>query len=98
MIDRIWPRGVKREQAKIDLWLKEAAPSTALRKWFNHDPAKWTDFASRYRNELVGNPALDELLAAARQRRRVTLVFAARDEAHNNAIVLQALCDARLKE
>ena len=96
LVDRIWPRGVKREEAKIDLWLKDVAPSTALRKWFGHVPAKWPGFQDRYRAELAGNAALDDLLAAARQHRRVTLVFAAKDTEHNNAVVLQALCKHRL--
>jgi uncharacterized protein YeaO (DUF488 family) len=96
LVDRIWPRGVKREEAKIDLWLKDVAPSTELRKWFGHDPAKWRGFEDRYRAELAGKSSFDELLAVARQHKRVTLVFAARDTEHNNAVVLQALCKSRL--
>jgi uncharacterized protein YeaO (DUF488 family) len=92
LVDRLWPRGLKRQEAKIDLWLKDIAPSADLRRWFGHDPARWAEFQERYRAELAGNPALDELRAMARQRKRVTLLFAARDVEHNNAIVLQALC------
>jgi|SRR5271165_9087 len=95
LVDRIWPRGVKREEAKIDLWLKDVAPSTALRTWFGHLPTKWQGFQDRYRAELAGNVALDDLLAVVRQHKRVTLVFAAKDAEHNNAVVLQALCKAR---
>jgi uncharacterized protein YeaO (DUF488 family) len=96
LVDRIWPRGVKRDEANIDLWLKDAAPSTELRKWFGHDPAKWRGFEDRYRAELAGKSSFDELLAVVRQHKRVTLVFAARDAEHNNAVVLQALCKSRL--
>jgi len=96
LVDRIWPRGVKREEADIDLWLKDVAPSTGLRKWFGHDPEKWPGFGDCYRAELAGNSSFDELLAVARQHKRVTLVFAARDAEHNNAVVLQALCKKRL--
>ncbi len=97
LVDRIWPRGVKRQEARIDLWLKDVAPSTALRQWFGHLPAKWPGFQDRYRAELAGNAAFDDLLAAARQHQRVTLVFAAKDVEHNNAVVLQALCKTRLR-
>ena len=95
LVDRIWPRGVKREDANIDLWLKDVAPSTELRKWFGHDPAKWQGFENRYRAELANTRGFDELLAVVRQHKRVTLVFAARDAEHNNAVVLQALCQSR---
>lgn len=91
LVDRIWPRGVKREDARIDLWLKDVAPSNELRKWFGHVPAKWPGFQERYRSELAGSAALDQLRAVLREHRRVTLVFAARDAEHNNAVVLQAL-------
>ncbi len=95
LVDRLWPRGLKREEAKIGLWLKDVAPSDELRKWFGHDPEKWQDFANRYRAELARNPALDNLLAATRQHKRVTLLFAAKDSEHNNAVVLQAVCKKR---
>jgi uncharacterized protein YeaO (DUF488 family) len=92
LVDRLWPRGLKRQEAKIDLWLKDIAPSADLRRWFGHDPAKWPGFQERYQAELAGNSALDELRALVRQRKRVTLLFAARDVEHNNAVVLQGLC------
>jgi uncharacterized protein YeaO (DUF488 family) len=92
LVDRLWPRGVKREEAKVDLWLKDIAPSADLRRWFGHDPARWPGFRDRYRAELAGNPALDELLALVAEGRQVTLLFAAKDTEHNNAVVLQAVC------
>ena len=88
LVDRLWPRGVSKD--KIDLWLKDVAPSTGLRKWFGHDPEKWSEFQKRYLAELKGNPAWSELQAIARQR-DITLVFAAKDENHNEAVVLQQI-------
>jgi len=94
LVDRLWPRGLKRDEAKIDLWLKDVAPSAELRRWFAHDPVKWPEFQQRYRAELAGNAMLDELLVlTTRHPRRVTLLFAARDTIHNHAAVLQALCE-----
>lgn len=89
LVDRIWPRGVRKDQARIDIWLKELAPSTALRKWFGHDPAKWKEFEKRYFAELDNRgPAVEELVKLAK-RGHVTLVYAAKDEAHNNATALK---------
>jgi uncharacterized protein YeaO (DUF488 family) len=89
LIDRLWPRGVSKSSAAIDLWLKDIAPSTALRKWFGHDPARWQEFRRRYSAEIRDHAApLGELRATARKG-RVTLIFAARDELHNDAIVLR---------
>jgi|SRR5690606_12776742 len=88
LVDRIWPRGIAKEDAEIDLWLKDVAPSTELRRWFAHDPAKWSEFQKKYRAELKGNSCLSELREQCRQG-KVTLVYAAKDELHNNAIVLQ---------
>jgi uncharacterized protein YeaO (DUF488 family) len=93
LVDRVWPRGVSRAEAHIDLWLKEVAPSTALRKWFGHDPARWDEFRRRYREELKGNPALDQLKAMAAEG-RTTLVYGAKDEAHNQAVALAELLAA----
>lgn len=87
LVDRIWPRGMTKAGAKIDLWLKDVAPSTGLRKWFGHDPVKWGEFQKRYRAELEGSPALAELRKLARKS-KVTLVYAAKDEKHNNAVAL----------
>ena len=91
LIDRLWPRGVKKTQAKIDEWMKDIAPSTALRKWFGHDPARWSEFQDRYAQEVHQHPEqLDRLRTMAREG-SLTLVFAARDEAHNDAVVLRDL-------
>jgi uncharacterized protein YeaO (DUF488 family) len=97
LVDRLWPRGLKRDDAKIDFWLKDVAPSTDLRRWFAHDPARWPGFQDRYRAELAGNAALHELLAMVKQGRRVTLLFGARNAERNNAVVLRALCGRGLK-
>lgn len=88
LIDRLWPRGVSKAEAKIDVWLKEIAPSTELRKWFGHDPERWDEFPRRYRDELKENPALDELRTIVKEG-KTTLVYGAKDEAHNHAVVLQ---------
>lgn len=98
LVDRLWPRGVKKEKAGLDGWVREIAPSDALRKWFNHDPDKWGEFQKRYRKELSGRvEALKPLLEAARKG-KVTLLFAAKDEEHNNAVVLKAYLEASLKK
>ncbi len=89
LVDRLWPRGLRKADAVIDRWEKEIAPSAALRRWFGHDPARWDEFRRRYRDELSGRAvALDEIRALARDG-RVTLVYAARDERHNHALVLR---------
>ena len=89
LVDRLWPRGVRKSAAAIDRWVKDVAPSTALRKWFAHDPARWPEFRGRYAAELHHHrDELAELRALAR-RKRVTLVFAAHDERHNHAVVLR---------
>jgi uncharacterized protein YeaO (DUF488 family) len=88
LIDRLWPRGVAKEEAKIDRWLKEAAPSTALRKWFGHDPDKWEEFKKRYDKELAEH---EEALNEIRQQARggmVTLVYGAKDVEHNDAVAM----------
>ena len=90
LVDRLWPRGVAKIKAKIDLWLKEVAPSTELRKWFAHDPEKWVEFEKRYHVELKGNPALIELKALSQQG-DITLIYAARDQLHNVAVVLKKI-------
>ena len=87
-MDRLWPRGVTKSGAKVDIWLKDVAPSTELRRWFGHEPEKWSEFQKRYRAELKGNPALSELKEHARKG-SVTLVYAAKDELHNGAVVLK---------
>ncbi|MBO9631867.1 MAG: DUF488 domain-containing protein [Chitinophagaceae bacterium] len=91
LVDRLWPRGLSKATLHADQWLKDVAPSTELRKWFNHDPEKWKEFVKRYKAELKGNEALAELRAIAKEHGTVTLVYAAHDEEHNNAVVLQEL-------
>jgi len=94
LVDRIWPRGVKKEAAALDEWLKELAPPTELRKWFGHDPKKWPEFRKRYQNFLKESEEAGEALEKIRERlksKKVTLVFAAKDEEHNNAVVLAEL-------
>ena len=91
LIDRLWPRGVSKAKAALDDWIKDVAPSTELRKWFGHDPARWAEFQRRYRAELRGQSvALDRIHELARAR-VVTLVYSAHDEQHNDAVVLRAL-------
>lgn len=90
LVDRVWPRGMTKEKANVDLWLKEIAPSTDLRKWFGHDPAKWTEFKKRYTLELKKNKDAVQQLKDQSDGRRITLVYSAKDEAHNQAVVLRA--------
>jgi uncharacterized protein YeaO (DUF488 family) len=90
LVDRIWPQGISRFDAKLDLWAQEVAPSTDLRKWFGHKPERWKEFQKRYRAELKGNQALGELRSLVR-RKQATLLYGARDTEHNHALVLRAL-------
>jgi uncharacterized protein YeaO (DUF488 family) len=89
LVDRLWPRGVSKEDAALDLWLKEVAPTPELRTWFGHEPARFEEFSARYRAELEANPALDRLLEAAKEAEVVTLLYAARDPDCNHAVVLR---------
>lgn len=91
LIDRLWPRGVKKTDAAIDEWMKEIAPSAALRKWFGHDPERWPEFRRRYQAEIRQHPDQFDRLHSLAQQGRITLVFAAHDEAHNDAVVLREL-------
>lgn len=88
LVDRLWPRGLSRERAALDGWLKDLAPSDPLRRWFAHDPARWEEFRRRYRDELRAHDDTLRQLARRGRRKRVTLVFGARDADHNNAVVL----------
>lgn len=89
LVDRLWPRGLSREQARIDAWKKELGPSHELRRWFGHDPSRWDGFQERYARELRGRrQELTELLALAAEGRHLTLLFAARDPEHNQAVAL----------
>ncbi len=96
LIDRLWPRGVRHDGSKVDLWLKEVAPSTELRKWFAHDPKKWVAFQKKYIKELDGNPALDKLIGIARENDTITLLYATVDTEHNSAIILKQVLESRL--
>ena len=89
LVDRLWPRGVKKEDAAIEQWLKDLAPSTGLRNWFGHDPARWEEFRERYAAELSQNTDQLEQLRALARKGPVTLVYSAHDEAHNNAVALR---------
>jgi uncharacterized protein YeaO (DUF488 family) len=93
LVDRVWPRGLSKEKARIDHWLKDVAPSTALRKWFGHDPERWADFRRRYRTELAKNPDALETLRSLIAGKRATLLYGARDETHNQAVVLAELLE-----
>ena len=97
LVDRVWPRGIAKDELRIDRWLKDLAPSTNLRKWFGHDPAKWDEFRRRYARELdERSDVLDELAERARAG-HVTLVFGARDAEHNNAVALKEHLERRLE-
>ncbi|MEM0138962.1 MAG: DUF488 family protein [Thermoplasmatales archaeon] len=91
LVERLWPRGISREEAHIDLWLKEIAPSTELRKWFSHEDERWDEFQRRYMKELQNNTALGTLKSVIADHEVVTLVFSTKNKAHNNAVVLYDL-------
>jgi uncharacterized protein YeaO (DUF488 family) len=93
LVDRVWPRGLTKQRAAVELWLKDVAPSTDLRKWFNHDPSKWKEFESRYRTELREKKSDLQLLKKESKERTVTLLFGARDAEHNQAVVLKKVLD-----
>ena len=89
LVDRLWPRGLTKAKASVDLWLKAIAPSTELRKWFGHEPGKWAEFKTRYRAELKENDEQVAILKGEIEKGTVTLVYGAKDEEHNEAVVLQ---------
>jgi uncharacterized protein YeaO (DUF488 family) len=89
LVERLWPRGVSRATLRVDAWLKEAGPSTGLRKWFSHDLGKWDEFRRRYFRELDSRPAAWQPIASAARRGRVTLIYSSHDTQHNNAVALQ---------
>ncbi len=94
LVDRLWPRGVKKSTAHIDRWIRDVAPSNDLRLWFNHEPARWEEFKNRYEKELDGNKAFLELVEFTKKN-DVTLVYAAQDTEHNNAVVLSEMIAKR---
>ncbi|WP_076005138.1 DUF488 domain-containing protein [Dehalogenimonas formicexedens] len=94
LVDRLWPCGISKEKAGIDLWLKEVAPSTELRKWFGHDPERWPEFQSKYRTELKNHKdLLEQLKQVEVDHKTMTLVYAARDESRNEAVVLKQVLE-----
>jgi uncharacterized protein YeaO (DUF488 family) len=95
LVDRLWPRGLTKQRAAVELWLKEVAPSTELRKWFAHDTAKWKQFQARYRMELREKKDILEMLKEKAKDHTVTLVYGARDERHNEALVLKCILEGR---
>lgn len=88
LVERLWPRGLTKEKAQVDVWLKQIAPSTKLRKWFNHDPGKWVEFQKRYRAELRDNDDQVAILKHEIGNKKATFVYGSKDEVHNSAIVL----------
>jgi len=97
LVERLWPRGIKKEALHMTAWLKDVAPSNELRQWFNHDPTKWKEFQKRYRAELDGKPETWQPLLAAAKTGAVTLLFSAHDLEHNNALVLKKNLEEQLK-
>jgi uncharacterized protein YeaO (DUF488 family) len=96
LVDRLWPRGMKKEAAHLDAWMKDVAPSGALRKWFGHEPEKWAEFQKKYRSELAKNKELlAELRKMSKEHGTLTLLFGAKDEEHNEAVVLADALKAR---
>lgn len=98
LVDRIWPRGITKEAAAVDEWPKEIAPSTALRKWFGHEPERWEEFQKKYKEELKHNKAVETFIEDHRKTGPLTLVYAAKDEAHTHALVLQRYLEATYKK
>ena len=93
LVERLWPRGLTKERASVDLWLMDVAPGTELRKWFGHDPAKWEQFCKRYRIELEQRKDAVNLLKQKSKEGTITLVYAARDEKHNSAVALKKILE-----
>lgn len=91
LTERLWPRGVTKERAALDLWMKGVAPGDKLRKWFGHDPDKWEEFREKYRRELFGSEEVEKLLEIVGKHEKVTLVYASKDEEHNSTVVLLGL-------
>ncbi len=96
LVERLWPRGFTKESLRLDAWVKEAAPSDALRRWFGHDPARWEEFRRRYFEELDRDPSAWETLLREARRARVTLIYSSRDQERNNAVALKDYLDRRL--
>ncbi len=97
LIDRLWPRGIRKEQLGLEAWLKEAAPSTELRRWYSHEPARWEEFRKRYLAELDNRPEVCEPLLTAARRGPVVLLYSSREEQRNNAVALKEYLESKLK-
>jgi uncharacterized protein YeaO (DUF488 family) len=97
LVDRLWPRGVKKSALRVSAWLKDVAPSTELRDWYGHDPAKWSEFRKRYFGELRANPGAWEPLLEAARKGKITLVYSSRETEINNAVALAEFLEAKLK-
>jgi uncharacterized protein YeaO (DUF488 family) len=97
LVERLWPRGIKKTALKVDAWLKDAAPSTELRKWFGHDPKKWSEFRRRYFTELRANRDAFEPILEAAQQGSVTLLYSSHETEHNNAVALKEFLETKLK-
>jgi uncharacterized protein YeaO (DUF488 family) len=98
LVERLWPRGVKKTALRLDAWLKDVAPSTKLRQWFNHDPKKWQEFQQRYRQELNSNPDAWRAILSAAPKGIITLVYSSHDSEHNNAVALKKYLEEKLKK
>ena len=96
LVDRLWPRGISKDRARLDLWLKEAAPSDALRKWFGHDRARWDEFKSKYFKELKDQEEAVNTIASKASDEPVTLLYGAKDEEYNNAVALREFVEQRM--
>lgn len=97
LVERLWPRGIKKSALRIDAWLKELGPSTSLRKWFGHDPKRWEEFRRRYFQELEKNVEACKPIQRAAARGSVTLIYSSHDEEHNNAVALKEFLEAKSK-
>ncbi len=100
LVDRLWPRGVSKENARLDMWAKDVAPSTPLRQWFGHDPERWLEFARRYKIELKETQAREEIIEIvdrAKQAPAITLIYGAKDTEHNEAVVLRDILKRRVR-
>jgi len=97
LVERLWPRGIKKDALNLDTWLKNVAPSDGLRQWFGHDPKKWNGFRDRYFAELEANPQTWESVAKTARRGRVTLIYSSRDMEHNNAVALKVYLEDKMR-
>ena len=96
LVDRLWPRGIKKDEAKVDLWMRDIAPSNELRKWFGHDPGKWEEFKERFYGELDQKPEIVNQLISKAGESDLLLLYAAKDEEHNNAVALKEYIESKM--